>query len=62
MSELFVALGLVLVIEGIVYAAFPQTMKRAIAEVLKLADEHLRWAALGAAVVGLGIVWLAQGG
>jgi uncharacterized protein YjeT (DUF2065 family) len=29
--------------------------------VLKLADEHLRWIALGAAVVGLGIVWLARG-
>lgn len=61
MSDIFVAIGLVLVLEGLLYAAFPQTMKRAIAEVLKLADEHLRWIALGAAVVGIGIVWLARG-
>ncbi|HEX7008275.1 MAG TPA: DUF2065 domain-containing protein [Alphaproteobacteria bacterium] len=58
MSELLVALALILVIEGALYALFPGRMKRMMAEVLRLPDETLRNVGLIAAAVGLGMVWL----
>jgi uncharacterized protein len=60
-GDLLVALGLVLVIEGILYAAFPGGMKSAMAQVFTLPDQVLRVAGLLAAVVGLFVVWLARG-
>jgi len=56
--DLFVALALVLVIEGALYALFPDAMKRAIAMVGLMPAERLRVAGLVAAVVGGAIVWL----
>lgn len=61
MGDLIVAFGLVLVIEGLVYAAFPTGMKAAIAQALGTPDGTLRVAGLVAAVIGLGIVWLVRG-
>ncbi|MGY6709233.1 MAG: DUF2065 domain-containing protein, partial [Rhizobiaceae bacterium] len=53
MSDLIVALGLVLVIEGIIYGGLPQVAKRLAAEVLTIPDSTLRIAGIGAAVLGL---------
>ncbi len=61
MDELVTALALVLVIEGALYALFPEGMKRMVSEVLKLPSSMLRNAGLIAAIVGVGIVWLVQG-
>lgn len=61
MSDLVVALGLVLVIEGLVYAAFPSGMKQAIAQALLLPEGVLRMAGLIAASIGLLIVWFVRG-
>ena len=60
MADLVTALGLVLVIEGIVYGAFPQLGRR-VGEFLRTAsDDLLRMAGLVSAGVGLGVVWLAR--
>lgn len=60
MADLVTALGLVLVIEGIVYGAFPQ-LGRQIGEFLRTApDDLLRIAGLVSAAIGVGIVWLAR--
>lgn len=60
MADLVTALGLVLVIEGIIYGAFPQ-LGRQIGEFLRNAPaDLLRNAGLASAAVGLGIVWLAR--
>jgi uncharacterized protein len=57
MSDLFAALALALVIEGLLYAAFPEQMKRMIAQVIELPPQHLRLGAL--VIAGVGLVLLA---
>jgi uncharacterized protein YjeT (DUF2065 family) len=61
MSDFLVALGLVFVIEGIVFAAFPEKAKRAITAVLETPDSALRLVGLASAVLGLLMVWLIRG-
>ena len=56
--DIFTALALVLVIEGIFYALFPDAMKRMMAAILPISSSSLRSAGLLAAMVGFGIVWL----
>jgi uncharacterized protein YjeT (DUF2065 family) len=61
MSDFFVALGLVLVIEGVVYAAFPTGLKRMMTTALGIPDSTLRAGGLAAAATGLFVVWLVRG-
>ena len=61
MSDFLVALGLVFVIEGLVFAASPAAAKRAMMHVLEAADGPLRIIGIGSALVGLIIVWLVRG-
>jgi uncharacterized protein YjeT (DUF2065 family) len=60
MYELLIAIGLVLALEGALYAGFPAAMKRMMAMVLELPDETLRNAGLVAAAIGVFIVWLVK--
>ncbi len=57
MKDFLVALGLVLVLEGIVFVAFPEMAKRAMESVLQLPDQILRLVGLASALVGLIVVW-----
>lgn len=57
MRDLLTALALMLVIEGVLYAAFPDAMRRAIAAALALPQSTLRTAGLVAAAVGVAAVW-----
>ena len=61
MSELAAAFGLVLVLEGILYAGFPQAAKNVMRRALELPENALRLAGLAALALGLAIVWLARG-
>ena len=61
MTDFLVALGLVLVIEGVIYAAFPEGMKRFLVSVLSIPAGTLRGAGLAAAAIGLIIVWSVRG-
>lgn len=61
MRDLTVALGLVLVIEGVLYAGLPGAMKRTLVLVAKQSDAMLRGIGLGAALVGLFVIWLIRG-
>lgn len=61
MTDFVVAVGLVLVIEGVVYALFPGAMQRMLADVLSQPPQLLRAGGLIAACVGVGIVWLVRG-
>jgi uncharacterized protein YjeT (DUF2065 family) len=56
-TALGTALGLVLVIEGVLYALFPEVMKRAAARALLVPPQRLRLAGLAAACVGVALVW-----
>jgi uncharacterized protein len=61
MSDFIVALGLVLVIEGLVYAAFPQATKRMAENALAVPDATLRIAGVVAAGFGVLLVWIVRG-
>lgn len=61
MWDFVAAIGLVFVIEGLIFAAFPSSAKKAIASVLDTPDSPLRMMGIGAAVIGLLVVWLARG-
>ena len=61
MPDFLAALGLVFVIEGLVFAAFPEATKRAMNSVLETPDLSLRLIGIGSAIVGLFLVWLVRG-
>jgi hypothetical protein len=61
MTDFLVALGLVFVIEGIVFAAFPAHAKKAVAAVTEAPEANLRLIGVGSAILGLIIVWLVRG-
>ena len=61
MTDFLVAIGLVFVIEGLVFAAFPGHAKKAVASVLETSDMSLRVVGVGSAIVGLILVWLMRG-
>lgn len=58
MTELLLAIGLVLIIEGLAYALFPRQLKEAIRLALSQPDQTLRTIGLIAASVGVVIVWM----
>jgi uncharacterized protein YjeT (DUF2065 family) len=60
MTDLMTALALVLVIEGIAWAAFPEVMKRMMAQILVMPPDLLRGVGLFMAIIGLGGVWLVR--
>ncbi|MEM9222329.1 MAG: DUF2065 domain-containing protein [Pseudomonadota bacterium] len=61
MTDFVAALGLVLVIEGVLYALAPETMRRFILSLASEPINRFRAVGLGMAVVGVGIVWLVRG-
>ncbi|GAB5377735.1 MAG: DUF2065 domain-containing protein [Acuticoccus sp.] len=62
MSDLLLALGLVLALEGTLYALAPSSMLSAIRRMLEMPPETLRLAGVAALAVGVGIVWLVRSG
>lgn len=61
MTDFLAALGLVFVIEGLIFAAFPGAAKRAVASVLESPEMTLRLVGIASAVIGLIVVWMARG-
>ena len=61
MSDFLAAIGLVFAIEGLMFAAFPQGTKRAIAAALTVPDGQLRIVGIVSAAIGVVIVWLVRG-
>jgi len=61
MSEFIIAVGLVFVIEGLVYAAFPGAMRNMVNELARMPDQTLRTCGLFAVGLGVFIVWLVKG-
>lgn len=58
MTELLTALALAIALEGVVYALFPNAMKRFMAQVLDQPDSVIRTAGLVAAVCGVVVIAL----
>jgi hypothetical protein len=60
MRDLWAALALVLVIEGALYALFPEAMKRAASRALMVPPQTLRLAGVAVACIGVVLVWLVR--
>ena len=62
MAQFIVAIGLVLVIEGLLFAAFPpRGAKRLAASALESPETSLRIAGIVSAVLGLVLIWFVRG-
>lgn len=61
MIDFVVALGLVLVIEGLLWAGFPAMMRKAAVRLADLPLSLLRRGGLAAMVAGVLVIWLARG-
>ena len=57
MKELIIAIGLLLFIEGILYAIFPSKMKNMLKTIEKMEVNQLRVGGLLFAVIGFVIIW-----
>ena len=57
MKELIIAFGLLLFIEGILYALFPSKMKNMLKSIEKFELTQLRTGGLIFALIGFGIIW-----
>jgi uncharacterized protein YjeT (DUF2065 family) len=61
MSDLVAALGLVLVIEGLLWAAFPSLTTRILQSVTETPEPVLRIFGVAAIALGVLIVWCVRG-
>ena len=58
MTEIFLgSLGLLLIIEGLLYAIFPNRMKSLISKMVEIPNEILKWGGAASAAVGLILMW-----
>lgn len=60
-QDFVTALGLVLVIEGLLYALLASSMRAMIQAALEMPDSLLRAGGLLAMAMGVAVVWLARG-
>ena len=58
MIEIFLgSIGLLLIIEGLLYALFPNRMKSLISKMTEMSNETLKWGGIASALLGLMIMW-----
>ena len=57
MKELIIAIGLLLFIEGSLYALFPSKMKNMLKKIDTIKDSQLRSGGLIFAIIGFLIIW-----
>jgi len=60
MIELATAFGLVLVFEGLLYAAAPGRLKQLMLQMQAIPDDALRVGGVAAVAIGVALVWLAR--
>ena len=53
------SIGLLLIIEGLLYAVFPNKMKSLINKMTEMSNETLKWGGIASALLGLMIMWTA---
>lgn len=56
-----IAIGFMLIMEGLSYAVFPEDMQKALKLLLKMPADRLRLWGFVAAVIGTFIVWAVKG-
>lgn len=58
LSFALIGFGLILVVEGLIYALAPELMKKLLTRMLEVPTSALRSGGLVATVAGLGLLWL----
>ena len=61
MGDLLAAFGLAIVIEGFIYALFPNRMKKLMSQIIEQPQDKIRSAGLAAAALGVAVIWLVRG-
>lgn len=61
MNDVAVAFGLVLVIEGLLWALAPDTARRTLEQVAQMPPDKVKLLGTAAVAIGVVIVWLARG-
>ncbi|MGD9912926.1 MAG: DUF2065 domain-containing protein [Rhizobiaceae bacterium] len=61
MNDFVAAVGLLLVVEGVIYGGLPGLARRLATMVLASSENQLRLTGIAAAIIGVGIVWLVRG-
>ena len=59
-ADFFIGVGILCVLEGLLFAAFPAWMRKAMKSALATPDNILRMVGIGSAVAGLILIWLAR--
>ncbi len=60
MGHIALALGLVLVVEGLVLALAPSRLEELLAQLARMLRDRRRLAGLAAVAIGVGLIWLAR--
>lgn len=58
--DFLIGVGILFVLEGLMFAASPSFMRRAMKSALSTPDSILRAVGIGSAVVGLVLIWLVR--
>ncbi len=61
MSDFLAALGLVLVLEGLLYGGLPGLVKRMAADIIHIPESVMRVGGLSVMALGVFIIWLVRG-
>ena len=57
LSFALIGFGLILIVEGLIYAIFPEGMKKLLTRMIDMPVSALRSGGLVAAVIGLALLW-----
>ncbi|GAA4523752.1 DUF2065 domain-containing protein [Chelativorans composti] len=61
MNDFLTAVGLVLVLEGLLYGGLPGLVKRMAIDILRMPENVMRYVGLTVMALGVFIVWLVRG-
>ncbi|KIZ42302.1 MULTISPECIES: DUF2065 domain-containing protein [Rhodopseudomonas] len=59
-ADLLIGIGILFVLEGLMFAALPSWMRRAMKSALATPDNILRLSGIGSAVAGLILIWVVR--
>jgi len=58
LGQVLAGVAVVLALEGLLYAAFPGVMRRAVAAIASVPEQRLRFGGLAAAAIGIAVAWV----
>ena len=60
LADFLIGLGILFMVEGILFAAAPEWMRKAMKSALATPDNVLRMVGIGSAVAGLILIWVVR--